>query len=156
MSRVKNSDNPRKLVEFSITLNDNIVIRREFEMDKYNPLVVKSLDWYDHVSDIRNWLENFLILKSSDFMSVYADEIILNSDFLKNQNNTNDETFNIFIKVDGEVIAHRTIDAKLFPPSVRYTLDIRPFMSDIRSQLVKLLSSRRGLTHNYLGYDLVV
>lgn len=156
MSRVKNSDGSRTLVEFSITLNDNIVIRREFEMDKYNPLVRKSLEWYDHVSDIRNWLENFLILKSSEFMSVYSDEIIMNSDFMRNQSNSNEENFNVFIKVDGEVIAHRVIDAKIFPPSVRYTLDIRPFMSDIRSQLVKLLSSRRGLTHNYLGYNLVV
>lgn len=152
---MSNAKSVKSIVEFLITLNDNIVVRREFEIDNYNHLVRKSVEWYDYILDLRDWLEDFLVWKSSEYMSVNSDEIIINHDFLKNQQNNSEEFFNIMIKVDGEIIGHRKIDAKLFPPNVRYTLDVRPFISDIRSKLVKLLSVKKKLTHEYLGYDLI-
>lgn len=153
MSRSKSM---KTMVEFCVTLNENIIVRREFEIDNYNPLVRKSVEWLDHTMELRDWLERYMILRSSEYMSVNADDIIINSDFLKNQQSNNEETFNVLIKVDGETISHRLINAKLFPPAIRYDLDIRPYIPDIRNRMVKLLSTKKGLTHEYMDYSLLV
>ena len=50
---------------------------------------------------------------------------------LETSNTDGPERFNIILKVGSETICHRIIDAKLYPPKVRYTLDIRPSIKSI-------------------------
>jgi hypothetical protein len=45
------------------------------------------------------------------------------------------ENFNMFIKVDGELICHRQFDAKPYPPKVRYSVDIRDLIPTIISNI---------------------
>jgi len=153
---MSNKDGNKNLVEFLITLNDNIVVRREFKMDNYNRNVKNSVEWYEYMYDLKDWVERFMISLSIDYMSENADRIMSNPEILKSKAQNNNEMFNILIKVDDELIGHRTIDSKLFPPEVRYGLNIKKYLSDIRFDLVKLLSSKKSLTREYLGYDLSI
>jgi len=50
-------------------------------------------------------------------------------------------------------MCHYSFDAKLYPPKIRYTVDIRPFLKGILFGLTDVLSSR-NLTHEYMGYQL--
>lgn len=149
-------DNNKNLVEFLITLNDNIVVRREFKMDNYNPTVKNSVEWYDYMYELKDWVERFMISLSIDYMSENADKVMANPEILRSKNQNQEEHFNILVKVDDELIGHRVIDSKIFPADVRYGLNIKKYLSDIRFDMVKLLSTKRSLTREYLGYNLLV
>jgi hypothetical protein len=63
------------------------------------------------------------------------------------------EVFNIYVKVGDQVITHRIFDGKVFPPKVRYTVDVRPFIKDVLKELIEIFSEK-NLTYKYLEFDL--
>jgi hypothetical protein len=64
------------------------------------------------------------------------------------------EVFNLIIKVNDQIISHRIFDGKLYPPKVRYTVDVRLFLKEMLRDLTEIFSSK-DLTYKYLGLDLV-
>jgi hypothetical protein len=48
---------------------------------------------------------------------------------------------------------HREFNAKIYPPKVRYTVDLRPKVKEIMKNLVEIFSSK-NLTYTYLNYNL--
>lgn len=64
------------------------------------------------------------------------------------------ENFNIFVKVGDQTICHRQLDGKLYPPKVRYTVDVRPFLKELLRELTDIFSQKK-LTHEYLEFDLI-
>ena len=79
-------------------------------------------------------------------------EIINNPNILETSNTDGPEVFNIILKLGNETICHRVIDAKVYPPKVRYTLDVRPSIKNILRELTDILSDR-NLSYNYLNYS---
>ena len=73
---------------------------------------------------------------------------------LETSNTDGPEQFNIMVKIGNETICHRTIDAKLYPPKVRYTLDIRPSIKTILKELTDILSGK-NLSYQYLNYSMI-
>jgi hypothetical protein len=63
------------------------------------------------------------------------------------------EYFNIFVKVNDTTICHRQFDAKLYPPKVRYTVDVRSFIKDVLKELTDIFSEKK-LSYQYLEFDL--
>jgi len=63
------------------------------------------------------------------------------------------ENFNIYVKVGDQILNHRQFDGKLYPPKVRYTVDVRPFLKEVLRELTEIFSSRK-LTYKYLELDL--
>jgi hypothetical protein len=59
----------------------------------------------------------------------------------------------MYVKIGDDVIYHRIIDAKLYPPKVRYTVDVRPHLKGILRGLTEIFSSE-NLTLDYMGYQL--
>jgi hypothetical protein len=51
------------------------------------------------------------------------------------------------------VLNHRQFDGKLYPPKVRYTVDVRPFLKEVLRELTDIFSSKK-LTYKYLELDL--
>jgi hypothetical protein len=80
---------------------------------------------------------------------ITEDPEILNTSFTDGP-----EVFNIYLKNGDNVMVHHTFDAKLYPPKVRYTVDVRPYLKGILYNLTDVLSTK-NLTHEYLGYELV-
>ncbi len=65
------------------------------------------------------------------------------------------ERFNIYIKSTEKVLTHRVFDAKIYPPKVRYTVDLRPHLKEILSDLTDIFSDE-NLSYEYLGLTLNV
>ena len=63
------------------------------------------------------------------------------------------EFFNIFVKVGDQTICHRIFDGKKFPPKVRYTVDVRPYLKDVLKELTDIFSSQE-LNYEYCEFDL--
>ena len=82
-------------------------------------------------------------------------EIINNPAILETSYTDGPEYFNIFIKQNDMTICHRQIDAKIYPPKVRYTVDVRPHLKNLLMNLTDIFSSK-NLTYNYLDVNLSV
>jgi hypothetical protein len=140
-------------MEFLLTLNDNIVVQRFFNVRGFNPKAKNSLELYEFMKSLKEELQYYLKMKTVIYMmdnrsSIESDPSIMNTSFTDGP-----EVFNLFVKVGEQTICHRIFDGKLFPPKVRYTVDVRPFLKDVLRELTDIFSNRK-LTYEYLDFDL--
>lgn len=140
-------------MELLLTLNDNIVVQRFFNVRGYNPKAKNSLEIYEYVKTFKEHLQYYLKMKTVTYMidnkeSIMFDQNIMNTSFTEGP-----EDFNIYIKVGDQILTHRIFDGKLYPPKVRYTVDTRPFLKEVLRELTEIFSSK-NLTYKYLDFDL--
>ena len=137
-------------LEFLMMVNDNIIVQRFFNVREYNPDAKSSTELYEYLYDFKGQLERELKMKSVTYMLDNTYEISQNPAMLETSNTDGPEHFNIFIKSGDMTICHRRMDAKVFPPKIRYTVDIRPHIKTILSDLTDIFSSK-NLTYEYAG-----
>jgi len=118
-------------MEFLLTLNDNIVVQRFFNVRGFNPKAKNSVELYETVSQIKDQLQYHLKMKTVIYMMDNRDAITHDPSIMNTSYTEGPEVFNLFIKVGDTTICHRVFDGKFFPPKVRYTVDVRPFLKDI-------------------------
>jgi hypothetical protein len=141
-------------MEFLLTLNDNIVVQRYFNVRNYNPNARKSLDVIQKVNEVATKITEDLKKKTLIYMIDNQSQIEIDPTILDTSNTDGPEYFNIFIKLGNETICHKIVDAKIFPPKIRYTVDVRPHLKSVLRSLTDIFSSE-NLTHAYLNYQLV-
>jgi len=142
-------------LEFLMTLNDNIIVQRFFNVRDYNPEAKNSMEIYEYMKELKQYLEYELKMKATTYLLDNGYEIKNNPAVLETSFTDGHEKFNILVKDGDKTICHRQFDAKLFPPKTRYTVDIRPHIKSILSSLTDIFSSQ-NLTHEYLGFNLTV
>jgi len=142
-------------MEFLLTLNDIIIVQRFYNVRNYNPSVRNSFEIYDLMFQIKNELQNDLKWKTIVYM-IDNKSLIEQDPKVMNTSMTNEpEFFNMYIKLGDETICHRQFDAKMYPPKVRYTVDVRPYLKSILKDLTDIFSEE-NLTYEYLGLPLEV
>jgi len=141
-------------VEFLMTLNNNFVVQRFFNVKGYNEKAKSSTELYDYIRSLASELQTKLRNKSVVYMLENRFQIEEDATILETSNTDGPETFNIILKVGNETICHRIIDAKVYPPKVRYTLDIRPSIKNILRELTDILSEK-NLSYKMMNYSLV-
>lgn len=141
-------------MEFLLTLNDNIVVQRFFNVRNYNPKAKNSLELYEFIKAFSEELKYYLKMKTVVYMLDNRAAIEENPDIMETSFTNEPEYFNIIVKVGDVTICHRQIDGKMFPPKVRYTVDVRPFLKELLRELTDIFS-RKKLTHKYLEFDLI-
>jgi hypothetical protein len=140
-------------MEFLLTLNDIIIVQRFYNVRNYNPSVRNSFEIYDLMFQIKNELQNDLKWKTIVYM-IDNKSLIEQDPKVMNTSMTNEpEFFNMYIKVGDETICHRQFDAKMYPPKIRYTVDVRPYLKSILKDLTDIFSEQ-NLTYEYLGLPL--
>jgi hypothetical protein len=140
-------------MEFLLTLNDNIVVQRFFNVRNYNPKAKNSLELYEFMKALSEELHYYLKMKTVVYMmdnrdSIEHDVSIMNTSFTDGA-----EVFNLFVRVGEQTICHRVFDGKRYPPKVRYTVDVRPFLKDVLRELTDIFSNNK-LSYKYLEFDL--
>jgi len=133
-------------VEFLLMCNDNIVVQRFFNVKGFNKKAHKSEELYDYIKTFSSQLQNDLKMRSIVYMLENNYEIMENPDVLNTSITEGDENFNIYIKVDNMTICQRSFNAKVYPPKVRYTVDLRPKLKGLLSDLTDIFS---GKNFNY-------
>ncbi len=141
-------------MEFIMTLNDNIIVQRFYNVKGYNPKSRRSLDVSYALKEVAELVENNLKIKSLIYMVDNQDQIMTDPEILETSNTEGAEYFNLYVRIGDETICHRIVDAKLYPPKVRYTLDVRPSIKNILRELTDIFSAK-NLSYNYLNYSLV-
>ena len=140
-------------LEFLLTLNDNIVVQRFFNVRGFNPKAKNSLELYDFIKRLKDELEYSLKMKTVVYMMDNKDAIVADPTIMDTSFTDGSEQFNIYVKIGEQTICHRFFDGKLFPPKVRYTVDVRPILKDVLRDLTDIFSAQK-LSFDYLGFDL--
>ena len=92
-------------------------------------------------------------VRRADYLLENYYEIQNNPEVLNTSFTDGPEYFNIFIKHGDVTICHHQVDAKVFPPKIRYTVDIRPHIKSLLFSLTDIFSAK-NLTYEYDGYSL--
>tara|TARA_R100001509_G_scaffold135025_1_gene88751 strand:- start:232 stop:714 length:483 start_codon:yes stop_codon:yes gene_type:complete len=134
--------------EFLLELGKNIICQRYFTVRNFNPKAANSVDLYEGVKYIVDEIKKNLVLKTILF---------LDSSYRENSNDISNEgeTFTITIKVGNKKVLTTIFPSSVYPPKIRYTVDIRPQISYILRELTEILSSKKVNT-KYQDYSLIV
>ena len=134
-------------------VNDNIIVQRFFNVRDYNPNAKNSLQLYEYLQDFKRTFEYELKMKTVEYMLEHQYEIMSNPAIMDTSNTNGPEHFKIYLKMGDMTICQRQMDAKLFPPKIRYTVDIRPHIKSLLFDLTDIFSSKK-LTYEYLDIPL--
>ena len=134
--------------EFLLTIDDNIICQRYFNVRKYNSKAMDSIDVHDTMCDISSGLEEELVKKSIDRLydeyNPYRFKKESDDKLTKDEKPTLwDEKFHLILKLNGNEVYHRILPAGIYPPKVRYTVDIRPIIPRILNELSDTLSRKK-------------
>ena len=140
-------------LEFLLTLNDNIVVQRFFNVKGFNPRAKNSVDLYEFMKSVAETLKYDMKMKTVVYMLDNKESIMHDSSVMETSFTDGPENFNMYIKLGEQTICHRIFDGKMFPPKVRYTVDVRPYLKDLLKGLTDIFSAQK-LYFKYLGYDL--
>ena len=142
-------------LEFLMMVNDNIIVQRFFNVREFNNEAKNSLELYDLLREFKDDIQTQLSLKTVTYMTDNMYEIINNPAILDTSYIDGPEYFNIFIKQNDVTICHRQVDAKVYPPKIRYTVDVRPHLKNLLMNLTDIFSSKK-LTKKYMEVNLSV
>jgi hypothetical protein len=140
-------------MEFLLTLNDNIVVQRFFNVRGFNPKAKSSVELYEFIIEFKEELQEYLKMKTLAYMMDNQDSIMHDPSIMDTSFTDGPEVFNIIIKLGEQTICHRIFDGKFYPPKVRYTVDVRPFLKETLRGLTDIFSDKK-LSYNYLELDL--
>jgi len=139
--------------EFLLTLDGNIVCQRFFNVKNHNPQARRSMDLHYYVKEISEEISEDLKIKTSDYLCENQN-YFLNLESVEDDEENKKEEFLIEIKLNEDVFISRIFPAYYYHPKVRYTVDIRPKLKKILSDLTDILSSK-NLETKYLNYQLL-
>ena len=152
MSRdYQNQENITKF-EFLLSLEGHIVCQRFFNVRDHVDQARRSMDLHYYVKNICEDFMEDLKIKSSNYLCENQN-YILNSEVVDESATTEKEHFLLEIKLGDDVFIQRLFPAYVYHPKARYTVDIRPRLKRILSDLTDILSSEE-LETSYLGYEL--
>ena len=142
-------------LEFLMMVNDNIIVQRFFNVREFNNEGKNSLELYELLREFKDDIQTQLSLKTVTYMTDNIYEITNNPAILETSYTDGPEYFNIFIKQNDVTICHRQVDAKIYPPKVRYTVDVRPHLKNLLMSLTDIFSDE-NLTYDYMEVSLSV
>jgi hypothetical protein len=136
-------------LEFLMRVNDNIIVQRFFNVRGFNPDAKNSIELYEYIREFSEIIQDEMKTKTCDYMLANINEIIANPDVLETSITDGPEYINIYIKQNDMTICHRAFDAKIYPPKIRYTVDVRPHIKTLLSELTDIFSYE-NLTLEYM------
>ena len=138
--------------EFLLTLEGNIIVQRFFNVKDHVEQARRSMDLHYYVKNICEDISYDLKIKSSNYLCENQN-FILNSENVEDSSEEKKEHFLLEIKLGDDVFIQRIFPAYYYHPKVRYTVDIRPRLKTILSDLTDILSSYE-LETTYLQHEL--
>jgi hypothetical protein len=138
--------------EFLLSLENNIICQRFFNVKNFNPNALNSLDIYTYVKKISEEISEDLKIKTSAYLCENQNYFMNPEDVQEEVENLK-ENFLLELKLDNRVFIQRIFPAYYYHPKVRYAVDIRPMLKTILSILTDILSSTKT-KNKYLNYNL--
>jgi hypothetical protein len=142
-------------LEFLLKVNENIIVQRFFNVRGYNPKAKNSMELHEFIEEFIGEFKSDLRVRTATYMMDNQFEIYENPDVMETSITNGPEKFSLTIKNGEHILYNRYLDAKVYPPKVRYTVDLRPKLKSILNTLTEIFSTKK-LTFEYLNYSLDV
>jgi hypothetical protein len=143
----------QKQFEFTLYLNDNIIVQRYFNVIGFNNNALKSLDFKEAMDINSQIIQLHLKNKTLDYMMENSRQYYENPSYDQNKNN---DKIKMVVKMNDRVIGYRELDATIYPVKIRYTVDIRKYIYDVITRIQKCLSEKTDrLETTYLEHNLI-
>ncbi len=142
-------------LEFLLKVNGNIIVQRFFNVRGYNHKARNSMELHDYISEFIDEFRNDLRIRTASYMLDNMYDIYENPQIMETSITDGPESFSLMIKNGDNVLYNRYLDAKIYPPKVRYTVDLRPKLKSILNTLTEIFSTKK-LTLEYSDYSLDV
>lgn len=144
--------NQQRKFDFTLYLNEHIIVQRMFNVIGFNPKAIHSLNFKDAIDYNKEIIQYHLQNKSLDYMTANTKQFYADPSF--NQNNS-DDVIKLIVRMDNKIIAEREWDATIYPTDIRHSVDIREHIYDLITRVQKCLSEKdNALETTYLGYSL--
>lgn len=140
-------------MEFLVTLNENIIVQRFFNVKGYNPKAKNSYELYEFMKSVKDTIQYDMKMKTVTYMVDNREAIEYDPTIMETSYTEEPEIFNLYVRVGEQTLCHRIFDGKLFPPKVRYTVDLRPYLKEILRELTDIFSNYK-LSYEYMDYQL--
>ena len=142
-------------LEFLLKVNGNIIVQRFFNVRGYNHKARNSMELHDYLSEVIDGFKSDLRVRTASYMLDNMNDIYENPQIMETSITEGPESFSLMIKNGDNVLYNRYLDAKIYPPKVRYTVDLRPKLKSILNTLTEIFSTKK-LTLEYSDYSLDV
>jgi len=137
-----------KKFEFTLLINGNIICQRYFGVKNYNQDSIKSYelrDCIDRCVELITGSRTFshpetLRAKTEDYVwenyNPYLDEYPLP----EQKDDEKEDIFKFQIKIDNKVVIETDFSGNIYPPKVRYSVDIRRIIPQIVTEIQETLA----------------
>ena len=144
--------------EFLLLINKKPIVGRNFQIKGYNPQSLRSFEMKETIDEAVEVIQKQFLLKSRSYLWRYYNPYqpqIINEEEGDNKKNIyeNEDIFTLQIKVKGRVVAEKMFSGNVYPPKVRYDVDIRSIIPEIISTIQNGLTLKK-YTKEYCGYEL--
>ena len=95
---------------------------------------------YDYIKWLTEVLHEDLKKRTVSYMIDNKDAIMNDPSVMDTSFTEDAENFNFFIKNGDQTLCHRIFDGKIYPPKIRYTVDVRPFLKEALKTLTDIFS----------------
>ena len=154
METTKKTFDPKKIeeqrVEFILYINNHIICQRYFNIRDFNEHSVKSVEMKELMDAICNVhsegrlgiIPNFLKRKAEDLLWTSYNPFSQPYEQPKKNNYEKIDDFQFEIKVDKKSVGKSVFSGNLFPPKVRYAVDIKEIIPSIMGEIRDVLSRK--------------
>jgi hypothetical protein len=141
--------------EFYLYINENIVCQRFFQLRGYNENVLHSLELKELIDTVAKTVQKDLESKTRDYLYLHFNPYdVQNPEDIQRINIfENEDVFDVEIRVSDKIIAKKRFTGNVYPPKVRYSVNIKELIPEIISTIQETLSQKKYTT-NYAGIEL--
>lgn len=146
--------------EFLLLINGNIICQRYFDIRNFNEDSINSLEMKELVDNIAGTnntdfglmgiIPKFLQVKTREYLWGYykPHEAQKFEDINRRDSNEKIDDFGFQIRIDGKIVGETLFSGNVFPPKVRYQVNIKDIIPDIIQEIRETLSLK-SYTHKY-------
>jgi hypothetical protein len=132
---VENRKIDEQRFEFLLKINNHIICQRYFHIKGFNADYKNSIELTEMAKSCVSIIEKDLIKKSRlalwETFNPYIEQDVEKID----RRPIKDDAFQFEIKIDKNTVVQAYIDGKIFPPKVRYQIDIKDIIHDVISEI---------------------
>ena len=141
--------------EFYLYMNDNIVCQRYFQLKGYNDKVLKSIELKELIDTIASTVQKDLENKTRDYLyQHYNPYEKQNSEDIQRINIfESEDVFDVEVRIHDKIVAKKRFTGNVYPPKVRYSVNIKELIPEIISTIQEKLSQKK-YSQTYAGIEL--
>ena len=141
--------------EFYLYINNNIVCQRFFQLKGFNEKVLRSIEIKELIDQVVSIVQSDLENKTRDYLYSYHNPFEKQSPENVQRINIyeNEDVFDVEIKINDKIAVKKRFSGNVYPPKVRYSVNIKELIPQIISTIQETLSQKKYL-QTYAGIQL--